>query len=200
MDANEMDLGGNVPADDVFGDVPADPLAGAPPVEPGEPGSPTNPVDLSQADEAERLGGVDPEPLPESDAPSDEGDATPDDLPTPVEETPPAEEPAPESEPAPEPEPTPEPPAEAKGTSDSRTYMVLEERVLKDESGNEVTAWVQREPESAHNGDGALRKGYRAAVEAGESGDKRLVVVAETFWKPRTVKGRPTTGMAIDID
>lgn len=207
-----MDLGGTADdgglSGDPFGDVPADPVTGsdAPPVEPGEPGSPTNPLDVSALPEEQRLGGVEapveddpPTPISDEEMAAEvaaEAEAEPEPAPEPE----PTPEPEPEPEPEPTPEPEPDPPAPdpaptPSGTSESRTYIILEEQ--------ETGTWKEVAREEAHNGDGALRKGYRTLLAAEPAGtppkDRNLLPIASTFWKPKKVAARPTTGMAIDI-
>jgi hypothetical protein len=114
----------------------------------------------------------------------------------------PAESPAEPETPEP---PLPEPPAEpepppaesAKKGSPTRTYFVLEQQTQDvDPEGEPV--FRERTTVVAHNGEGALRKAYRKLF--GDSEEQvTMVVVPESMWKPKPVRGRTKADVSIDI-
>lgn len=208
-EAADVDLGGGepVPGDDPFSETPSDPTVG----------TPQAPIDLSDAPDEQRLGGVDGEPVepvegefmadpeeaaePDAEADIPEDTPPPDDPATPVTEPEPgdieADTPAdiPEDTPPPDPDPAP-----ADGKSAVRNYIVLERLPDPDANGGADAVYAMRAVVEAHNGDGAMRKAYRKlyAEEAPES-EVALVVVPESMWRPKKVKGRTKKDMAIDI-
>lgn len=120
----------------------------------------------------------------------------PEDAPEPAES--PAEPETPEP-PLPEPpaEPEPQPAEAAKKGSPTRTYFVLEQQTQDvDPEGEPV--FRERTTVVAHNGEGALRKAYRKLF--GDSEEQvTMVVVPESMWKPKPVRGRTKADVSIDI-
>lgn len=203
MTETDFDLGGG--SDDPFAEIPGDPAVAAEPhpVEPGDPGSPTNPLDLSDAPEEERLGGTDAEDA-DAEGAGDVGDASSSD-PDPFGELSSEDDEAHEEqvaervpediegaeEPEPEPKPEPEPPkASAEESSPKRTYFIIE--VLDDET------YKKRAEVQAYNGDAALRHGFQQI--ATKPGAMKLLAVAKSNWRVRTVEGRPAAGMTVSLD
>lgn len=220
---DDLDLGGSDP--DPFAEIPSDPAVGE---SEGEPGTPTNPLDLSDAPDEERLGGMDPEPEPTEDPVADvlaagEPEPEPEEAPSsgddPFAELPSEPDPDPlddedptltdpaiaEVDPAatpeamlgpgvahdPPPDPEPEPEDEDDAPrSDKRRYFIIE--VVDDEN------YRKRYEVDAYNAEAALRKSYPEIVT--EPGEMKLIAVAATNWRVRTVQGKQTSGMSVSLD
>jgi hypothetical protein len=193
---NDLDLGGGAapdPADDPLAGVPSEPIQ-----------------DVSEAPEAERLGGdgaaIGEEPSAEEvlqePEESEAGDAEPEPEPEPepqAEE--PAEEPAGEaSAPASEPptgeaaasEPPAKPKAAKKAKTPPREYKVL--RI----TGKEIDSPLKA-PVKARNGDDAIKEAYKALAKSAEE-SMTLVAIPVGYFKPKEVKGREKKDYAVEIN
>ena len=84
-------------------------------------------------------------------------------------------------------DPEPEPESESEG-SDKRLYFIIE--VLDDDN------YKKRAEIKAYNAEAALRKSF---PDLGE-GEMKLVAVAATNWRIRTVQGQERSGMTVSFD